>query len=100
LIFNPNEIIEMNYSVGSHTAKPIGNYKPYKSDEVCVFHTDKGFGIEYKLKRYKEMNDRLSQVNRKNKWCIHYGFSEEKLTNDYLNCQKNSFNVNDKEGFN
>lgn len=100
LIFNPNEIIEINYSVGAHTANPKGNYKPYKSGDMCVFHTNKGFGIEYKLKRYKEMNNRLSEIDRRNKWSIHYGFSKQVLIDDYLNCQKNSFNVNDKEGFN
>ena len=100
LIFNPNEINEINYSIGAHTANPSGNYKPYKSDKVCVFHTNKGFGVEYKIRKYKEMNDRLSEIDRRNKWSIHYGFSKQTLIDDYLKCQKNSFNVNDKEGFN
>ena len=100
LIFNPNEINDINYSIGAHAANPTGNYRPCKSDEVCVFHTNKGFGIEYKIRRYKEMNDRLSELDRRNKWSIHYGFSKQTLIDDYLKCQQNSFNVNDKEGFN
>ena len=100
LIFNPNEINEINYSIGAHTARPTGNYKPFNNNNIAVFHTNKGFGIEYKSERYKEMNNRLSEIDRKNKWSIHYGFSKEVLINDYLNCQKKSFNVNDKEGFN
>ena len=100
LIFNPNEINEINYSIGAHTARPSGNYRPCNNNNIAVFHTNKGFGIEYKAERYKEMNNRLSEIDKKNKWSIHYGFSKEALINDYLICQKKSFNVNDKEGFN
>lgn len=100
LIFNPNEIDEINYVVGAHSANPKGNYKPYKSDKIVVFHTNKGFGIDYKIERYKVMNDNLSETNRRNKWCIHYGFSKDVLIKDYLDSQAKSFNVNDKEGFN
>ena len=46
------------------------------------------------------MNDNLSETNRKNKWCVHYGFSNDVLIKDYLDSQAKSFNVNDKEGFN
>ena len=100
LIFNPNEVTDINYSVGAHTARPTGNFKPYESERVAVFHTNKGFGIEYKIDRYRKMNERLSEIDRRNRWSIHYGFSRQVLIDDYLNCQKKSFNVNDKEGFN
>ena len=99
LLFNPNEINDMGYSVGAHTVRVNGNFNPLKTDDIVVFHTNKGFGIDYKIDRYKKMNDRLSARNKANKWSIHYGFSKEALINDYLMCQKKAFNINDKEGF-
>ena len=96
LIFNPNEINEIGYSVGAHTINPKGNVSKYESNNIVVFHTNKGFGIDYKIGRYKEMNERQSAKNKANRWSIHYGFSEKALIDDYLKCQKNSFNFNDK----
>lgn len=96
ILFNPNEIKEMGYSPGAHTINPIGNFKLYKTDDIIVFHTDKGFGVEYKLKRYEVMNNRQSENNKRHKWSIHYGFKKEKIINDYIECQKKSFNINDK----
>lgn len=95
MLFNPNLIDEMNYSVGSHTANPKPNLKLLQTDKAITIHTDKGFGIEYQIERRKIMNDNLSEENKRNRFCYQYGFTPEKIKNDYLKNQQNSFDINE-----
>jgi glycosyltransferase involved in cell wall biosynthesis len=93
MLFNPNEIDDMRFDVGCHTCSPIGNYRLYKSDKVYTLHIDKGFGINYKLKRFRLMNNRLSATNKRYGLGIHYSFSDDALINAYNNGRKNSIDL-------
>lgn len=95
MIFDPNKISDMGYSVGCHIANPIPSMKLYVSDKVYTIHIDKGFGEEYFINRRKIMNKRLSQTNRLNGFCFQYGYSEEKSRQEYRDNQAKSFNLND-----
>lgn len=94
ILFNPNEIKEINYSVGAHTCNPRGNVK-YYDGKLYVLHINKHFSLKYLLGKYKELNNRQSATNRKNRWCIHYAFSEEKLRKYYEDDLKKSINFNE-----
>lgn len=87
LIFNPNKVKEINFSPGAHTIRPIGNGKIYKSDDTYAFHTNKGFGIQYKIDKYRYLNNRLSETNKSHHWCIHYSMSDEDIINEYKQMQ-------------
>lgn len=95
ILFDPNEINEINYSVGAHQHNPNGNVKYYVSPNVYVLHINHHLSLEYLLNRYKTMEERLSKDNKNNHLCIHYSFSEEKLQKDYEEGLKKSINFND-----
>lgn len=67
IIFNP--IIDLQFGIGSHTIS--GNFKVSESEELKLLHY-KLLGFDYVIERYKQLNDRLSEMNIKNKWGIHY----------------------------
>lgn len=83
ILFNPNEIKEMGYVPGCHDNKTEGNYKLYKSDKVWTFHIDKGFGIDYKMEKYKILSARRSEKNKMYGWGIHYDFPREEVERHY-----------------
>jgi len=94
VLFDPNKIDSMGYGIGAHVAFPKGEVKAYISDKIYTLHIDKGFGIEYSIMKKKIMKDRLSETNKKNGYCIHYSFSEERMREEYANDLKKSFNFN------
>lgn len=94
VIFNPNKINEINYTVGSHTCDPRGTVKYYDGD-IYLLHINHHLSLEYLLSRYQVFNERLSAEDKSKKWGIHYGFSEEKLRRDYSEGLKNAVNFND-----
>jgi hypothetical protein len=94
VLFDPNKIETMGYGIGAHVASPKGEVKDYISDRIYTLHIDKGLGIEYSIMKKKLMKDRLSETNKRNGYCVHYQFSEEKMREDYANDVKKSFNFN------
>lgn len=95
MLFNPNEIEEMNYSVGCHIADVKPKLSMFETKRVYAIHFDKGFGVDYFIHRRKLMNNRLSETNRNNGWCYEYGFSEEKIREEYKKHQNESINILD-----
>ena len=93
VLFNPNKIVDINYTVGSHTCNPNGDIK-YYNDGIYVLHINKHLSFEYLLKKYKELNNRQSDTNKRNHWCIHYAFSEQKLKQYYDNDLSKAINFN------
>ena len=93
VLFNPNEIKEINYGFGAHQCEPIGNVS-YYNNGLYLLHISKRLSLEYMIKKYKEAKDRYSFVNRINSYGFHYSASREKLTSDYENGLKESINFN------
>ena len=96
LLFNPYKVQEINYTVGAHTCNPTGEINGYKDEDIIAIHINKGFGAEYQIKRFKELNRRLSDVNRRYGLGIHYTFSEQKLLNDYTRAVEESISMTDE----
>ena len=95
MLFNPNAIKEINYSAGCHTANPIGNVKLYDRKQIFCIHINRGFGVDYNIRRVREYEKRLSNTNKKYKLGIHYTFSDEEIIRNYQNGIKNSLNIMD-----
>ena len=78
ILFNPNKIVDMRYEPGAHQCQPEGYVKWFEGGIYCL-HTDHNFSIENKIERYKQMYARMSDINKRKGWGIHYGFNEEQL---------------------
>jgi hypothetical protein len=84
ILFNKNQIKEINYSIGCHNSNP----EPQK-DSIVVYNKK-----EYKLLHYKYLSEkyikdkhknyfqRLSEENKQKNWGIHY--INENIVNNHL----------------
>jgi glycosyltransferase involved in cell wall biosynthesis len=95
MLFDPNAIVEMNYGPGCHTCKPEGIVKLYDRKRIFCIHTNKGFGYEYKNKRYKEMSNRLSDNNKRHGYGTFYFNSEQRIKDEYLREKNKSYDILD-----
>lgn len=78
ILFDPNKIDSMRYEPGAHQCQPEGYVKWFEGGIYCL-HTDHNFSLESKIERYKQMHARMSDINKRKGWGIHYGFKEEQL---------------------
>lgn len=86
-IFDPSKVHDMGYVVGCHKAHTI--FKPNvqaKEDKVSLylFHC-KQLNVEYVINRYKDLQERLSALNRRNKWGVQYLYTIDKIKSDHTN---------------
>lgn len=95
-IFNTKTTNSVGMSVGQHFVQTYPDMKLMISDKGFCLHIDKGFGVDYKYKIRQKMNDNLSLLNKRANMCIEYADSYDKLKNDYLKNQENSFDINDR----
>lgn len=95
-IFNCSNTELLKMSVGQHFVKTIPNMKIMLANNGFCLHIDKGFGLDYKYSIRQKMNNNLSELNKQSRMCIEYADSYEKLKNDYLKNQENSFDLNEK----
>lgn len=79
ILFNPNEIQEINYAPGAHYCEPIGNIKYYDKKDIYLFH-GKYLSVEYVVEKHKKYKERLSNINKEKGWGIHYSNEIEKQT--------------------
>jgi hypothetical protein len=79
ILFNPNMIQEMNFTVGCHECSPKGIVKIFQKDaEFKLLHYHY-LDLQRVIKRHKKYAERLSDVNRKNKWGVHYLWNEAEI---------------------
>jgi len=89
ILFNKKFIKEINYSVGSHTCSPTTYTHPikYNKNSYRLLHY-KYLSPEFTINRHKMFGERLSEINKKNGWGIHYNFSSESIIQYYKDKQK------------
>lgn len=83
LIFDPQKITEINYTVGAHHCSPRGVVKRCKPEGLYVHHINNALCLDYRLKRYEIQNARLSREDRQRGWGCHYGRNGAKISKDY-----------------
>jgi hypothetical protein len=93
-IFNCKITDGVRMSVGQHYVQTYPSMKILLSNSDFCLHIDKGFGISYKFRIRQKMNDNLSTVNKSGGMCVEYGKSFEALEKEYVENQKNSFDIN------
>lgn len=95
-IFNTNTVIFLSMSVGQHFVNTIPTQNFMIAEDAFGLHIDKGFGLDYFLKKRKRMGDNLSKTNIMCGMAIEYLKSEEDSTREYKEKQKNCFDINEK----
>ena len=90
-LFNPKLAKRMNYSMGMHYAFP--GCPIVFNPNIYQFHFDKGFGADYKVKKRRELWDRLKPTLRQRGVCEEYGWAEEKIRKDYQDCIDKSVDI-------
>ena len=81
--FRPDEIIEINYAVGAHSANPTGNVRIYRSPEYKLLHY-KAWNFDLYMKKAEYCRTRLSALNKKMGWGFQYLNTEEQNRNMYM----------------
>lgn len=92
-LFNPKMAVDMKYSMGMHYAFPQCPivYNP----NIIQIHFNKGYGWKWQIEKRKELWERLNPQLKQMGVCAEYGYSEEKIKQEYEENQKNSINLND-----
>ncbi|MEQ9229910.1 MAG: glycosyltransferase family 2 protein, partial [Cyclobacteriaceae bacterium] len=70
VLFNPNEIAELNSTPGGHNAYPEGNVKLSTFDGLYLLHFKYLGGLDRLLKRWSIVGNELSAINLKFRWGI------------------------------
>lgn len=100
ILFKPDVIKDVNYSVGAHTMNPVsvdGSTVSYFGDEnINEFHL-KQLGYDYTVNKYKSLHDRLSDVNKRNGWGFHYNFSEDHVKSILKDMYDNGVEIKSKK---
>lgn len=94
MLFDPNKIIDMRYSVGCHISNPFPEIKLYETDKVIAIHINKGFSEDYFVERRKKMGANLSDVNKMGGMCVEYNYPEKQTRQEYRKYQSESVDVN------
>jgi len=92
ILFNPNKISEINYKPGAHDCNPIGLINYYDKNDIFFLHY-KNLSVDYVLNKNKIYKDRLSEINRRNGWGIHYTYNEQSIIDNFNMCYDKSYDI-------
>lgn len=93
VLFDPNEIEEINYDPGAHQCHPTGNVKWYGGD-IYLLHANNALSLEYRLNRYKQQAARRSETDIRKGHAIHYAFSHDKIVAEWNQAKEKAVNFN------
>jgi hypothetical protein len=82
MMFDCNQIQNINYGFGCHNANPMGNIRVSKYDGLKMLHY-KFLGLKDHKYKQKIRAERLSNFNKQNGFGLYYLMTEEEQINDY-----------------
>lgn len=91
VLFDPNKIEEINYGPGAHRCDPKGDVRWYGGD-IYVLHINNSLSLEYKLDRYRQQRERLSEADKKKGYGKHYQMSENDICNEWIHAHSQRVN--------
>lgn len=94
-VFKPSVVKDIKYEAGAHNAhiEPTGSETiVFNSTDIKLWHY-KWLTEEYTINRYQMFNNRLSDINKRNGWAIHYSFPVEQLKDFYKTQKQNRIKV-------
>ena len=84
ILFNPNTVREINYSIGAHEASPQGyaDITTYTGEGLKLLHY-KNLGFNYRYSKNSKYGETLSSYNKANKWGWHYNMSQDEQLSEF-----------------
>ena len=83
MMFDCNQILNINYNFGCHTANPQGVINLHQYGGLKMLHY-KFLGVENYVYKNSLRRERLSQFNKQHGLGTYYLYSDEENVNDYL----------------
>jgi len=80
VVFDPRAVVSMNYAVGCHRACPVGRIVFDEPPELKLLHY-RHLGLEYVLSRYRQLEHRRTDDDRRMRWNFHYTWPDEAIAN-------------------
>jgi hypothetical protein len=77
ILFDPNQITELNASPGAHVVEPEGNVRFKKSDGLKLLHYKCLGGLDRLKRRWDVFGVALSAINKQNGWATNRSDSKE-----------------------
>lgn len=81
-IFDPDAISEIDFSIGRHSAAPIGRVVAPARDEMLLLHY-KYLGFERTAERHRQLRTGLGTLDAERGWGHKYSWSEKQLREDW-----------------
>jgi glycosyltransferase involved in cell wall biosynthesis len=94
MMFDCNQIVDINYGFGCHSANPTGNVVLSNDPSLKMLHY-KFLGLKDYLHKNHIRAERLSGFNKQNGFGLYYMYSDEEHTIDYANYKNKSVKVID-----
>jgi glycosyltransferase involved in cell wall biosynthesis len=88
IMFRPAAIKEINYHPGAHGIAAVGDVRVLHTSDMGILHY-KHLSLEYVIQRHKLFGQRLSEINKINKWGVQYEFSDEQTRTGWHNLWDN-----------
>lgn len=83
ILFKPGATKEMNYGAGCHFCRHVGEGKTgMLNDGIYLVHL-KNLGIDYRIKRYGQLKERLSERNKRYGFGVHYFQSDDEIRKEF-----------------
>lgn len=89
VIFNPKEIVNINFDYGAHSSCPEGRIE-YADNILTLFHYRNIGGADRLVQRHREYRRRLSPLNKELGLGIHYCYSDERRVREWQEQLKKS----------
>jgi hypothetical protein len=93
-IFDPNEVDEIGYAHGRHTARPAGAIRAAEPGRVLTLHY-KRIGLEETFARYQRQDAQRSRSDRADKLGVHYGWGRDEFMREWEKAEADSLDVLD-----
>ena len=95
LIFDPHRIKEMNYCPGAHHCSPTGDVRYYQDGDIICLHVNNSLSLEYRIERFRKLNERRCANDHRKGYAQHYGFSQERISEEWENMRSRSIRMNE-----
>lgn len=76
IMFRPDKIREINYHPGCHGIDAVGDVRILHTSEIKILHY-KYLSPGYVVERHRMFGERLSAINRQNRWGVQYDFAAD-----------------------
>lgn len=92
LVFQPDKIKEINYTPGAHECHPTGEVKWYGGG-IYNLHANNALSLDYRIQRYKAMNERRSQGDCVHGYASHYAMSEDQIRREWEQAMERTIDI-------